>query len=229
MSEFLLYLNRAQHKVAAEAMATMRHVARGELHKIADLVDKNRATQMRKMKMTGEAFDAQVESLRSELWALETTCTRLPQGRYISILKMAPHGQQATGLNKRFRNCSLMLKDRPNDCYPITLSREEITLVAQSCELMMRLLCGQIDAAWEWLPEPGKTEAVREAMAALSALGSCSHPELHVPGTITGIHHKAWWLHDIAATIKTDVEQWEATEKRGSLPLPRIEQKERLS
>lgn len=229
MSEFILYLNRAQYKAVAEATATMRHVARGELNKIADLVDKNRATQMRKMKMAGELFDAQVEMLRSELWALETTCTCLPQGRYINVLKMPTHGQQATGINKRLRSCSLMLKDRPNDCYPITLSHEEITLVAQSCELMMRLLCGQIDAAWEWLPEPGKTEAVRKAMAALSALENRSHPENYVPGVITGVHHKAWWLHDIAATIRTDVEQKEVTEKRGSLPLPRIEQKELLS
>lgn len=229
MPESLLYLNRAQHKAVAEAMAMMRHVARGEVNKIADLAHKNRATQMRKLKVAGETFDARIEALRSELWALEPLCTLLPQGRYISILKMAPHGQKATGLNKRFRDCALLLRDHPNDCYPIALNHEESVLVAESCELMVRLLCGQIDAAWRWLPEPGKTEAVQDKMAALTALCSGSHPANHVSGTLTGAHHKAWWLFDIAATIRTGVEQQEARERRGSLPLPRMEQKESQS
>jgi hypothetical protein len=229
MSEFLLHLNRAQHKVVAEAMATMRCIARGELHKIADLMCKNRAAQIRKLNVLGETFDAQVETLRSELWALEPLCTLLPQGRYINILKMPPHGQKATGLSKRFRDCALLLKERPNECHPIALSREEIILVADSCELTMRLMCGQIESAWQWLPEPGKTEAAKKKLAALTALCSGSQPRLYAPGTLTGTHHKAWWLFDIAATVRTSVEQESAQERRGSLPLPRIEQKERQS
>jgi hypothetical protein len=220
-------MNRIQYKTIAEAMAITRCIARGELNKVADLIAKNRTAQIKRLKVEAQEFDATIQALRLELMNIETLCTQLPPGKYLNILKISKKGQMATGLNKRFKNQAMMLKSTPNEIKTHEVNEEELQLVTQSCDIMMRLMCGQIDAIWELIPEKARNDKMKSILAAMKAqyqIKKETHP--YVTDTIVGVHHKIWWLHDIMIVAEQKLNPNEnIIEKRGSLPLPKIEEK----
>lgn len=195
---FVADVSKAHIKIISKALDFLKSIAKGEIIRIADLINENKTITLKYSDEIEECFDARIRTLKNSLYDIENKF--FP--KYLNILQLGDFGFMLTSTKKKFINYSHYFHKSQSDTIEIKVSKNDLEVIRLACFIYYNIQTGNVSSI---IPiYNSKQIDCIELLLELNKLKNFSTPYADnstIPINSLLLNRKAKWCHDIMTTI----------------------------
>lgn len=140
MTQYVAQVSKAHIKIISKALDFLKSIAKGEIIRIADLVNENKITTLKYSDEIEECFDARIRTLKNCLYTLEDKF--FP--KYFNILQLGEFGFKLTATKKKFINYSHFFHKSQSETIEIKVNNDDLEVIRLACFVYFNIQSGNL-------------------------------------------------------------------------------------
>lgn len=142
MIEYVAEVSKAHIKIISKSLDFLKSIAKGEIVRIADLINENKPITLKYSDEIEECFDARIRTLKNCLHTVENIF--FP--KYLNILQLGDFGFKLTATKKKFINYSHYFYSSQSETITIKVNLNDLEMIRLACFIYYNIQSGNLSS-----------------------------------------------------------------------------------
>jgi hypothetical protein len=215
MTFYVADVSKAHIKIISKSLDLLKSISKGEIVKIADLINENKNITLKYSDEIEECFDARIRTLKNHLYALEDIF--FP--KYLNILQLGDFGFNLTATKKKFINYSHCFHKSQSETIEIKVNKIDLEVIRLACFIYYNIQSGNLSSITHiYNSKHLDNDKLISELNKLIEQATPFADNSFIPINSLLLNRKAKWCYDIIQTID-NINVVDEYKQYGTLPL----------